>query len=52
MKKTSKLDELKFMVIVWNHTREISTAWAICEFLRDNLNINEEDFVSKEEENE
>lgn len=47
--KQTKLDTLKFLVIKWDHNRGIPDAWAVCEYLKDNLNIDESEFTKDEQ---
>lgn len=45
IRRRSKLDTLKYMVAIWDHNRSITDAWAICEFLKDNLHIDEDELM-------
>lgn len=42
-KNTMKLDELKAMVRAWTKEKSLTTAYDICEFLANNLNLEDED---------
>lgn len=40
--KQMKLNELKALVMAWKKTKSVRTATDICEFLANNLNLEEE----------
>lgn len=42
-KNTMKLDELKALVRAWTKEKSLTTAYEICEFLANNLNLEDED---------